>query len=100
MDPQVSGPGSPCKSAAAKRMRKDWDERARENAEYYVASSTRDWAQREFFRSGQINVANEIMPDMLRICGGERSPLDLSVLEIGCGVGRMTKMLARIFGKV
>src|SRR6266566_2363742 len=100
MDPQVSGPGSPCNTAAAKRMREDWDERARENAEYYVASSTRDWDQGEFFRSGEINVANEIMPDVLRICGGRRSPFDLKVLEIGCGVGRMTRTMARLFGHV
>src|SRR5579862_9907772 len=81
-------------------MREDWDERARENAEYYIVNSTREWDQREFFRSGEIHVANEVMPDMHQICGGERSPLDLSVLEIGCGIGRMTKMLARVFGRV
>src|SRR5438067_2288386 len=40
------------------------------------------------------------MADMQRICGGSRSPLDLTVLEIGCGVGRMTRMLGRIFGNV
>jgi ubiquinone/menaquinone biosynthesis C-methylase UbiE len=87
-------------NAVLDRMREDWDERARENAEYYIVNWTREWDQREFFRSGEINVANEIMPDMHRICGGDRSPLDLSVLEIGCGVGRMTKMLAHVFGRV
>jgi len=81
-------------------MRKEWDERARENARFYVNCGEVNWDEREFFRSGEINVANEIMPDMVRICGGSRSPLDLSVLEIGCGVGRMTRMLARIFGQV
>jgi ubiquinone/menaquinone biosynthesis C-methylase UbiE len=83
-----------------KKMRSDWNDRARENAQYYVQSATKDWDSREFFRSGEINVANEVMPDMYRICGGQRSPLDLRVLEIGCGVGRMTRMLARIFGHV
>ena len=87
-------------SPVTKKMRDDWDERARENAEYYVASSTREWDRREFFRSGEINVANEIMPDMRRICGGERSPFELKVLEIGCGVGRMTRTLARVFRHV
>jgi ubiquinone/menaquinone biosynthesis C-methylase UbiE len=81
-------------------MRKDWDNRARENARFYVHCGEVNWDEREFFRSGEINVANEVMPDMCRICGGSRSPLDLSVLEIGCGVGRMTRMLARIFGHV
>ena len=82
------------------KMRSDWDDRAKENAEYYVQNATRDWDSREFFRSGEINVANEVMTDMVAICGGRRSPLDLRMLEIGCGVGRMTRMLARIFGHV
>jgi ubiquinone/menaquinone biosynthesis C-methylase UbiE len=81
-------------------MRSDWNDRARENAQHYVQNAEKKWEEREFFRSGEISVANEIMPDMHAICGGQRSPLDLSMLEIGCGVGRMTRMLARIFGKV
>jgi ubiquinone/menaquinone biosynthesis C-methylase UbiE len=80
-----------------RKMREDWDERARENAQYYIATSTKEWDDREFYRSGEINVANVVMPEMHRICGGNRS---LTALEIGCGVGRMTRMLARIFGHV
>ena len=83
-----------------KRMRKDWDKRARENAEYYIANSSKEWKDRDFYLSGEINVANDIMPEMHRICGGSRSPLDLMALEIGCGVGRMTRMLSRIFGHI
>src|SRR5215467_5066385 len=82
------------------KMRSDWDDRAKENAEYYVQNAQKKWDQRDFFRSGEINVANEVMTDMVAICGGQRSPLDLRMLEIGCGVGRMTRMLARIFGHV
>jgi SAM-dependent methyltransferase len=81
-------------------MREDWDRRARENAEYHIHTLRELWNERDFFRSGEINVANEIMTDMSRICGGNRSPLDLDALEIGCGVGRMTKMIARIFRHV
>jgi ubiquinone/menaquinone biosynthesis C-methylase UbiE len=82
------------------QMRSDWNDRAKENAQYYVQNSTKDWDPREFFRSGEINVANDVLGDMPAICGGERSPLDLRMLEIGCGVGRMTRMLARVFGHV
>jgi ubiquinone/menaquinone biosynthesis C-methylase UbiE len=81
-------------------MREDWNKRAVENAEHYIQNANEKWDEREFFRSGEINVANEIMPDMHSICGGTRSPRDLSMLEIGCGVGRMTKFIARIFGHV
>jgi ubiquinone/menaquinone biosynthesis C-methylase UbiE len=86
--------------AVLKQMREEWDERARKNARHYIQNAEQTWDDREFFRSGEIDVANEVMPDMLRICGGSRSPLDLQMLEIGCGVGRMTRMLARIFGHV
>ena len=82
------------------QMREDWDQRAREDANYYIFSTDKPVGQRDFFRSGEINVANEVMPDMHTICGGERSPLDLDMLEIGCGSGRMTKMLARLFRHV
>ena len=82
------------------RMRKDWDKRARENAPHYIVNSSKEWKDRDFYRSGEINVANDIMPEMHRVCGGSRAPLDLTALEIGCGVGRMTKRLARIFGHV
>jgi ubiquinone/menaquinone biosynthesis C-methylase UbiE len=81
-------------------MREDWDRRACNNAEFYVQSAKSSWDERDFFRSGEISVANEIMTDMSRITGGSRSPLDLDVLEIGCGVGRMTRMMARIFHHV
>ena len=33
-------------------MRSDWNDRAKENAQYYVQNETKDWDQREFFRSG------------------------------------------------
>jgi SAM-dependent methyltransferase len=81
-------------------MREDWDRRARRNAKHYIESSRESWDDREFFRSGEVHVANYVMRDMHRICGGYRSPLDLTILEIGCGVGRMTRMLSRIFGRV
>jgi len=69
-----------------KRVRKDWDERARENALYHIVNSSKDWEDRDFYRSGEINAANDIMPKMHRICGESRSLLDLTALDIGCGV--------------
>ena len=80
-------------------MRSDWDRRARENAFHYVASSQADWDLEEFYVSGKDSVSKTILPDMDSICRG-RSGRTLRVLEIGCGMGRMTRALADIFGEV
>jgi SAM-dependent methyltransferase len=71
-------------------MREDWDGRARDDAMYWVATRQRDWDAEEFFASGEY--------DLERIC--ERSGVALgpgrTVLEIGCGVGRLMRaVLAR-----
>ena len=82
-----------------KKMESDWDERARQNARYYVATAKEDWTDEEFFESGRQTVAEEILTDMTNICQG-RDPKQMKVLEIGCGAGRVTRALAGIFGEV
>src|SRR5205823_4411864 len=52
------------------KMRRDWDERARENARYYVSTGKQDWTDDEFFRSGEQTVSEEILTDMINICQG------------------------------
>lgn len=81
------------------KMRQDWDERARENARYYVNTACQDWSDEEFFASGERTVAEEILTDMTNICQG-KDPAQMKVLEIGCGAGRVTRALARLFGEV
>src|ERR1700724_2669900 len=75
------------------KMRTDWDERARENARYYVSTGKKDWTDEEFFRSGEQTVSEEILTDMINICQG-KDPKQMRVLEIGCGAGRITRALA------
>lgn len=82
-----------------KKMQQDWDERARENARYYVNTEREDWTDEEFFRSGQRTVAEEILTDMTNICQG-KDPKQMKVLEIGCGAGRVTRALSDLFGTV
>ena len=82
-----------------KKMQRDWDERARENARYYVATGRNDWTDDEFFQSGERTVAEEILTDMINICQG-KDPKQMKVLEIGCGAGRVTRALAGVFGEV
>jgi cyclopropane fatty-acyl-phospholipid synthase-like methyltransferase len=82
-----------------KKMQRDWDERARENARYYVATGKEEWTDEEFFASGERTVAEEILTDMINICQG-KDPKQMRVLEIGSGAGRVTRALAGLFGEV
>jgi SAM-dependent methyltransferase len=81
------------------KMRRDWDERARENARFYVNTEKTDWSDDEFFSSGRRTVAEEVLTDMINICQG-KEPKRMRVLEIGCGAGRVTRALAGLFGEV
>jgi SAM-dependent methyltransferase len=81
------------------KMRQDWDERARQNARYFVNTEREDWTDDEFFQSGRRTVAEEILTDMGNICQG-KDPQQMRVLEIGCGAGRVTRALSEVFGEV
>lgn len=81
------------------KMRADWDQRARENARHYVNTASTQWTDEEFFSSGETTVAEEILTDMGNICQGKQ-PSAMRVLEIGCGAGRVTRALAKLFGEV
>jgi len=81
------------------KMREDWDRRARENARFYVNTACQSWTDQDFFESGERTVAEEILTDMTNICQG-KDPKQMTVLEIGCGAGRVTRALAQLFGEV
>jgi len=81
------------------KMARDWNDRARENARYYVATGKEDWTDEEFFASGERALAEQILNDMINICQG-RDPKQMRVIEIGCGAGRITLALAGLFGEV
>ncbi len=72
------------------RMRDFWDARARENALWYIHSQLDYNApdSDEFWRSGEDNLERTLAPFGIVLRGDER------VLEIGCGMGRITRALA------
>ncbi len=82
-----------------KKMQRDWDARARENARFYVNTAREDWTDGEFFRSGEQTVMEEVLTDMTNICQGIW-PKRMKVVEIGCGAGRVTRALSDVFGEV
>ena len=81
------------------KMQREWDARALENARFYVNTERTDWKDDDFFESGRRTVKEEILTDMINICQG-KDPKQMTVLEIGCGVGRVTRALAEVFGTV
>jgi len=82
-----------------RRMRDDWDQRARTNARHYVATGQTRWTDEEFFASGRQEIAEDILNDLENVCQG-RDPKSMRVLEIGCGAGRVTRALGEVFGEV
>src|SRR5215469_2611070 len=81
------------------KMRRDWDRRAVENHRYYIVNSRTDWSDEEFWKTGETNVSQYVLTDMGNVCQGRR-PADMKVLDFGCGAGRVTRALARVFGEV
>jgi SAM-dependent methyltransferase len=75
------------------RMRSDWNERASEDAYYYVAFGRREQADDEFFATGS---------DLVRTLEAEfkRLPARDAALEIGCGPGRLMRPLSRHFREI
>lgn len=83
----------------AVEMKLDWDKRAAEDARWYINTVRRQQTEEEFDASGRHEVQSQIV-DGLALLTGDREPRHLRLLEIGCGIGRMTKHLAAIFGEV
>jgi len=80
-------------------MKREWNERARENAMHYIESGKDEWTEEEFFESGRMSVEKVIVRDLPRIAQ-DRDPKEMRALEIGCGIGRMTRHLAGVFGEI
>jgi 2-polyprenyl-3-methyl-5-hydroxy-6-metoxy-1,4-benzoquinol methylase len=65
----------------------DWDARARKNALHYICSERNDWDLESFFQSGENDYAALVAPFLTKL----RFITDpKAVLEVGCGVGRVT----------
>ena len=91
--PHLSSDRPKGKSETERRMREDWDARARENAFHYIASAKEEWRVEEFFGGGEKSAQGAIFDDLETIRQG-REPGQMRVLEIGCDTGRMTRALA------
>lgn len=88
----------PIEPSVSERMRADWNQRAREDAHYYVAFGGRDQDEKGFDAT-----ASDVVPSLENEL--KRLPKDANrrawrALEIGCGPGRLMKPLSRHFGEI
>jgi len=74
-------------------MRADWNRRAAEDANYYVAFGRRQQPDEEFFSSAAGTV-QQFLPELKRFTGRD------AALEIGCGPGRLMRPLSRHFREI
>src|SRR6185503_9316167 len=80
-------------------MKLEWDKRAQTAAKWYINTLSYQQTDEEFDVSGLVEVQRLIFSELELLTGG-RNAKDLRMLEIGCGIGRMTRHLAGIFGEV
>lgn len=80
-------------------MKRDWDERARHDAKWFIYPRDFLLSDEQFDETGACEVKRLLCDDLDLLANG-RDPSTLSLLELGCGIGRMTKHLAQIFGNV
>ncbi len=75
------------------RMRSDWNERAGEDAYYYVAFGSREQDDEGFFATAA-DLVGALELELKRL------PTRGAALEIGCGPGRLMRPLSRHFGEI
>ena len=78
-------------------MRADWNARAQEDANYYVAFGRRNQDDAEFDDTAE-EVVKGLEWELKRVPAA--NPRARRALEIGCGPGRLLKPMSRLFGEV
>src|SRR5437868_7591464 len=79
------------------RMQQDWNSRAVEDANFYVAFGRRNQDTQEFFDTAHEVVAS-LEWELKRVpCANPRAR---RALEIGCGPGRLMRPMSRHFGEI
>jgi SAM-dependent methyltransferase len=76
------------------RMKRDWDDRARQSSRYFIATGEPDDDETAFDESGRRDVMYffEGLEHLLAA--------DATVLDIGCGIGRMDRHVAPRVGRL
>lgn len=89
---------SDSENSVSERMRADWNQRAREDAHYYVAFGGRDQDEADFLATAA-DVLRSLEAQLKRL-PAKANRRAWRALEIGCGPGRLLKPLSRHFGEI
>lgn len=79
------------------KMRQDWNRRAKEDANFYVAFARENQTEEEFLASAREVVAR-LEAEFCRLPPTPKE--DRRALEIGCGPGRLMLPMSRHFGEI
>lgn len=79
-------------------MRDEWNQRAREDANYYVAFGRREQDDQEFLATAA-DVIRDLEGELKRLPAGVPAA-SRCALEIGCGPGRLMRPMSRHFGEI
>jgi len=80
------------------QMEEEWNERAKINPYHYISPFVDSWDKKSFYHWGEIEYENVIDPILRLLRFGRKS--NSSVLEIGCGPGRISRALSKRFDHV
>jgi len=79
------------------QMRNEWNQRALEDAYYYVAFGRKGQDDDEFFATAA-HVVQDLEAELKRLPAGD--PRSRRALEIGCGPGRLMRPMSWNFGEI
>jgi len=77
-----------------------WNKAAAADSKYYVIAGVddrREWELSDFFMSGENDVKEFVLPFLHKM---NMDPSTKSMVEIGCGVGRVTHTFSQVFEKI
>jgi SAM-dependent methyltransferase len=78
-------------------LRRRWIERSGDDRLFFINADRQDWTDEEFLASGEQDVAREVDPFLGLLA---RPAGAATALDIGCGVGRLSRALATRFAQV
>jgi len=78
------------------KTKKNWDKFAEKNPMWAILTSKIDWTEKEFFSTGEKEI-EDILTDLNK----HKISINFkTALDFGCGIGRLSRALARYFDKV